>query len=209
MAKILISPLGSGSLDRNNSATRKYRTAKYQIDGKDYEKSFIASVLYEHLNLDGIIFIGTVKSMWEEVYETFCQEKNVNCDENYYCQLADKIAQLDYRSPLDSLDLSLIESVLGAKSRCILIKYGIDQAELWENFDKTIQVIDSLEKGDELYLDITHSFRSLSVFQFLTVTFIQELLSEKQIKISGVFYGMLDVTSGTKIYPSSRLKSLI
>lgn len=208
MAKILISPLGTGSLDRNNSATRKYRTAKYQIDGKDYEKSFIASVLYEHLNLDGIIFIGTVKSMWEEVYETFCQEKNVNCDENYYCQLTDKIAQLDYRSPLDSLDLSLIESVLGAKSRCILINYGLDQAELWSNFDKIIQVIDSLEKGDELYLDITHSFRSLSVFQFLTVTFIQELLSEKQIKISGVFYGMLDVTAELKYTPVVDLNPL-
>ncbi|OCR00149.1 CRISPR-associated protein [Oscillatoriales cyanobacterium USR001] len=194
MAKILISPLGTGSLDKNNTATRKYRPANYRIDGKDYQKSFIASALYEHLELDGIIFIGTVKSMWEEVYESFCKEKNLECNADYYCQLADKIDQMGYRSSLDSLDLSLLESVLGSKSKCILIKYGLDQAELWENFDQIIQVIYSLQDKDELYLDITHSFRSLSVFQFLTVTFIQDLFSEKKINIAGVFYGMLDVT---------------
>lgn len=208
MAKILISPLGTGSLDRNNTASRKYTPATYRIEGKDYHKSFIASALYEHLNLDGIIFIGTVKSMWEEVYESFCKEKNLECDETYYCELVDKIDKLGYLSSLDSLDLSLLESVLGSKSKCILIKYGIEQEELWENFDKIIQVIYSLEQGDELYLDITHSFRSLAVFQFLTVTFIQELLSEKHIKIAGVFYGMLDVTAELKYTPVVDLNPL-
>jgi hypothetical protein len=32
MAKILISPLGTGALNLNNTAAREYRTAKYRID---------------------------------------------------------------------------------------------------------------------------------------------------------------------------------
>lgn len=57
MAKILITPLGAGA------ANREYRKATYKLDEQQYESSFIASVLYKHLQLDGIIFIGTIKSM--------------------------------------------------------------------------------------------------------------------------------------------------
>ena len=76
MAKILISSLGVGGRFKNqDKPDREYRTTCYQIENKSYPKSiFMASVLYEHFDLDGIIFIGTVKSMWEEVYRFFCEK---------------------------------------------------------------------------------------------------------------------------------------
>ena len=82
MAKILISSLGAGSVTGvTENSIRKYRTTTYRIDGKDYQDSFVASVLYKHLKLDGIIFIGTVKSIWEEVYSFFYQERyNLSLD---------------------------------------------------------------------------------------------------------------------------------
>ena len=192
MAKILISPLGTGASTKKT--LREYRKANYRIDNKDYESSFIASVLYKHLNLDGIIFIGTVRSMWEEVYRFFCDEKNVEFDEEYYWELSEQIESLNYSSQLVSLNLSQLEGVLGQNSQCILTRYGLDQAELWENFDTIIQSIHSLKAGDEIYIDITHSFRSSSIFQFLTITFITDLLSDKKIEIAGVYYGMLEVS---------------
>jgi len=213
MAKILISPLGVGgrfkSADGSDTSEREYKNADYKISDKIYPGSrFVASVLCEHFQLDGIIFIGTVKSMWEEVYRFFCEKNHVDIDENYWFNLAQQIDKLNYNSSLDSLDLSKVRDVLGDPSQCILTKYGLDEIELWENFDKIIHVIKSLRNGDELYLDITHSFRSLSLFQFLAITFINDLLSEKEIKISGVYYGMLDVSTELGYTPIVDLKSL-
>ncbi len=213
MAKILISPLGVGrgfkGTDGSDKSQREYNKADYKIDDKPYPESrFVASVLYEHFKLDGIIFIGTVKSMWEEVYRFFCEKNHITMDEDYWFNLAQQIDKLSFNSSLDSLDLSKVRDVLGDRSQCVLTKYGLNELELWENFDKIINVINSLEYQDELYLDITHSFRSLSLFQFLTITFINDLLSEKQIKISGVYYGMLDVSKEMGYTPIVDLKSL-
>lgn len=208
MAKILISSLGTGSLNPNNTSKRQYRTAVYKIDGQSYERSFIASVLYEHLQLDGMIFLGTVKSMWEEAYESFCLEKGLTVDEDYYVKLSDTIDNLNYQSPLDSIDLSKLEAVLGEQSKCILIKYGIQDSELQENLDKIIQIVDYLEDGDEIYIDITHSFRSLSLFLFLVLIFVKDLKADRNIKIAGIYYGMLDVCREFEYAPIVNLKSL-
>lgn len=210
MAKILISSLGAGTLDRNNTAARAYRTATYRMndDGQDYTKSFIASVLYEHLQLDGIIFIGTVKSMWEEAYRVFSQENASEFREEDWLGLAGQIERLDRNSSLDSLDLTPVEHVLGDRSKCILIKYGLNEAELQENLDRILKIIDYLQEGDELYIDITHSFRSLSVFLLLVLIFLNDLEREKKIKIKGVFYGMLDVSRELGYAPVVNLQSL-
>lgn len=208
MAKILISPLGTGALNPNNKSAREYRTAKYRIEEKNYEKSFVSSVLYEHLKLDGIFFLGTVKSMWEEVYRVFCEEKNLEPDEEYYLQLSERIDKLDYQSDLSLLNLTPLENVLGEKSKCIVIKYGLNEQELQENFDEIIKIVDFLEDGDEIYLDITHSFRSLSLFMFLVLNFLNDLSEERNIQIKGVYYGMLDVTREFDYAPVVNLQSL-
>jgi CRISPR-associated Csx2 family protein len=208
MAKILISSIGTGALNTNNQAVREYRTAKYRIDEQEYNKSFISSVLYEHLKLDSIIFIGTVKSMWEEVYRVFCEEKNINFDEEYYFKLIETIESLNYQSDLDSLNLQPIKQVLGENSQCILIKYGLNEAELQENFDQIIKIVDFLQNGDELYIDLTHSFRSLSLFMFLVLNFVNDLYTERNIKVKGVYYGMLDVTREFGYAPVVDLQSL-
>lgn len=203
MAKILISPLGVGGYFKNKDGEqpeRDYRKTTYQIDQKSYPNSkFVSSVLYQHFDLDGIIFIGTVKSMWEAVYDFFCEIKQIAKDENYWLELASKIESSNCESSLDSLDLSKLQEVLGDKSECILVKYGINQNELWENFDRIIQVINSLDDGDEVYIDLTHAFRSLSVLQFLSITFIKDLLTNKKIKIAGIYYGMLDVARDSEL----------
>lgn len=210
MAKILISPLGvGGRFKAEDNSEREYQEAIYRIDDKSYPPSrFVASVLYEHFQLDGIIFIGTVKSMWEEVYRFFYEKASIDIDDEYWMTLAEKADKLNSKSNLDSLDLSKIDQVLGERSKCLLIKYGIDQSELSDNLDVIIEAVNSLQKGDELYIDITHSFRSLAIFQFLTITFINDLLADKEIKIKGVYYGMLDVIKEFNYAPIVDLKPL-
>jgi CRISPR-associated Csx2 family protein len=210
MAKILISSIGVGGRFKNpNNPDREYRKTSYKIQDTSYpESTFMASVLYEHFDLDGIIFIGTVKSMWEEVYRFFCHNKSLNQNDDYWYNLANKIDSLTYESELNAIELSPVEEILGKHSKCILTKYGLNESELWLNFDKILETIDFLQPGDEIYIDITHSFRSLSLFLFLTVTFLQDLVSEKNITIAGVYYGMLDVTSELKYTPVVDLKPL-
>ncbi|MEA5469905.1 TIGR02221 family CRISPR-associated protein [Spirulina sp. 06S082] len=209
MAKILITSLGVGLAGKNNLVEREYRKATYEIDGIKYSpRSFIASVLNEHLKLDGIIFLGTVKSMWEEVYNSFCTEKEIKLDDQYYYELDEKISNLNYTSSLDTLDLKPLEKILGDRSKCILMKYGITEQELQENLDRTIQIIDYLKNGDELYIDITHSFRSLSLFLFLILTFLNDLVSDRDIKIKGIYYGMVEAAGELKYAPIVNLQSL-
>lgn len=214
MAKILISSLGAGRpTGANEDSVREYRTAKYKIENQEYEDSFVASALDRHLKLDGIIFIGTIKSIWEEVYRSFYESKNGQSLEGealeYYCTLVDNIENLNYESELDSLNLSPIAKLLGQRSQCILIKYGLNEVELSENFDRIIKVVDSLKPGDEIYIDISNSFRSLSMFLFLVIGFIKDIAAEKGIKISGVYYGMLDAVRDVGYAPIVDLKSFI
>jgi len=205
MRKILISPLGSGPL-QGDKAQRVYRTATYHIEDQPYDSSFVASVLYEHIGLDDIIFIGTVKSMWEEVYRFFCEKRGVALDESLWLDLAQQIDDLNHTSDPTSLDLRPVEALIGDRSRCLLIHYGLTEDELWSNFDTVIQLISTLDNGDEVHIDITHSFRSLSLFLFLVMTFISDL-SDKQIQIGGIYYGMLDVSRELGYAPIVNLKS--
>ena len=195
MSKVLISPLGTGRRNEAlNREERDYFRARYRIDKTDYpQREFVASVLYDHFNLDDIYFIGTVKSIWERVYEYFCQANDHPTDEDYWLQLAQTIEGADRNTSPDSLDLQPVERAISPNSKCILIEYGLTESEIWNNLDKIVAAIYSLNEGDEIYLDITHSFRSLSLFQFLAIDFIKDLLAEKRITIAGVYYGMLDV----------------
>lgn len=124
MAKILISSLGVGGKFKNpNTPDREYRKTCYKIQDTSYpESTFMASVLYEHFNLDGIIFIGTVKSMWEEVYRFVCEKKSVTQNDDYWYNLASKIDGLTYESELNTIELSPLEDILGKHSKCILTK---------------------------------------------------------------------------------------
>ncbi|MDX1957340.1 MAG: TIGR02221 family CRISPR-associated protein [Leptospiraceae bacterium] len=193
MAKILISPIGTGQQKSDNSSSREYKTAKYKIDEMEYERSFVSSVLKEHLQIDHIIFIGTVKSMWEEVYRFYNEDKK-DFDLQYYDELATKINEFNYSCDLNLLDLDRLEKSLSERSKCKLIYYGLNEEELQKNLEIIINSINnSLEDGDEIFFDITHSFRSLSLYLFLVLMFITDLLKEKKIKVSGVYYGMLDV----------------
>lgn len=209
MAKILISPLGvGGRFKNNNSPDREYLEADYHIDDKKYKSRFMASALYEHFHLDGIIFIGTVRSMWEEVYRFFCNRNEFDFDEEYWLSLAERIDAMNHQSNLNDLDLATVRRVLGERSDCILIKYGLNDQEIWDNLDLIFKVISLLRNGDQVYVDITHSFRSLSLFLFLVLTFIRDLPQNKNIKIAGVYYGMLDISREIGYTPVINLKPL-
>ena len=180
MAKILISSIGTGS--RNGG----YNVAKYEIDKKIYEnEKFIAKALCEHLKIDKLFLVGTQKSIWEAVFEEFGGDEQIAISiyaakENN--NLVEFIPQIE----------AVIDKRLGTNgSKCFIIEYGKDENELWGNFDKFLQIATHLEPNDEIHLDITHSFRSLSLMSFIMSEFISNA-SGRELNIQGVYYGMLE-----------------
>ncbi len=108
-----------------------------------------------------------------------------------------KIMESKDNKTLNEEDLMVISNAIDSSlnhegSRCFVIDYGIKEEELWGNFEKFLTILDLIQEGDEVYLDITHSFRSLSMMSFIMSEFGQ---TQKRFEIGGVFYGMFEYAS--------------
>jgi CRISPR-associated Csx2 family protein len=208
MSKVLISSLGAGALNNKSISSREYRAAVYKFEGSDqeYKTSFVTTALSEHLQVDKIYLVGTSKSMWEEVYRYFSLVSSQEFDGGYWADLGEKVES--FRSGDPKLDEGDIENVNKAidgylkylrgsaagGSHCYIIDYGLNESELWKNFDVIMRIGDNLEENDEIYFDITHSFRSIPLFNYLMLDLMRILKLNSDFKLSGLFYGMLDVS---------------
>ncbi len=202
MSKVLISFLGT------SNKKREYRKAIYHFsDGYEEETSFIANALSSYYNIDKIILIGTVKSMWEEVYNTFGKDKET-FSEDKYLELSEFCTAANHNSKLELPYKKDIENVLGNDSKIILIKYGLNEDEIQYNSSEIMSIEQYLDNGDELFVDITHSFRSLPLFLMNCLIYLQNV-SKKKIQISHVTYGMLDVSIEMGYTPVVELNSVI
>lgn len=65
----------------------------------------------------------------------------------------------------------------------IAIPDGKDSEQMWEIFEV---IFDELQEGDELYLDITNSFRYLPMLLVVLVNYAKLL---KNVKVKAIFYG--------------------
>lgn len=210
MSKVLISFLGTGS--QNNGA---YRKAQYRISSPtdasmqtDYETSFVAEALASHYGVDKIILIGTVKSMWDEVYNSFCKRNELVVDEEYCLRLCEICQTATYDSPLCLPEVERLEAALGNDSHVVLVRYGLNEQEINFNISQVLNVEQYLHSGDELIVDITHSFRSLPLLLMNTLIYLKNV-SKKKINITHITYGMLDITRELGYTPVIDLKKVM
>ena len=186
--KVLIAGIGGGK----NKETGTYRVANYKIENKVYEqRSFITSALEEHYGIDKTIFIGTTGSMWDNLYEFYSKKFQKDYDENYHLDLMAIIDNATMDTNIDSLNLSKFNETFNDKIVAIVTKYGMNELEIFENFNLIIKLQDELEDGDEVYLDITHSFRSNAFWMFLVMNYLTDV-QDKNITVKAISYGMLE-----------------
>ncbi len=188
MSKVLISNLGTGNKDAGG-----YRTAKYEFNGIIQEDTSVAKVLSTGLRVDRIFLFGTTGSIWDWAYKAFggvdeefkqnlcLKQKDSLVNQFDICKIAEQI-----RTYLES-DLS---------SCCFLIKYGINDVEIRENFGLFVEAAKEIQDGDEIYLDITHSFRSLALMSYVMIDYMKAI--GKKIVLSGIYYGMVEVKETIK-----------
>lgn len=184
MAKILISSLGKGNKGGN------YNKAKYKIEtsGKVTieESNSIAKVLTKHLKIDKLFLLGTSGSAWDMIADNF------NSSEDVSLPLMDKVEHATVtQEDLLSLNKVIDEHLGTSGSQSWIIEYGINENELWNNFALLLEMSKSFQSGDEIYLDITHAFRSLPMMSFVMTEFAAQI-SNIDFKLSGIYYGMFE-----------------
>jgi CRISPR-associated Csx2 family protein len=221
MANILIAPLGVGPIDSKKVRKREYRKAHYAFYGEkeQFETSFASAFLVKKLNIDKVFFIGTAHSLWEEVYRYFTFKGGQEEDSEYWAGLASKVYSSNHAvenlAPQDliqtnkAVDLYLKKANLQATggTKSFIISYGLEEKEIWANTDVFWEIEESFQDGDNIFLDITHSFRSIPLFMYLMTDFTL-MLSNKDVKLQGIYYGMLDVSGELGYAPVVNLGSL-
>ena len=201
MAKVLISFLGTGRI-KNDASKREYEPTKYRIDNKDYECTFVSVALRKHLNIEKMMLVGTAHSMWEDVYREYAGEDDI------WLKIGEECSINNHASPLEIPHKEDIESAMGGGSKVVLVKYGFTQEEIKENSEIILGLESSLEKGDELFVDITHSFRSLPLFIMNLLIYLRDV-SPKKVKISGIYYGMLEAYKDLHYAPIVNLNEVL
>mgnify|MGYP002620113096 FL=1 len=220
MAKVLISFLGTGGVinkkqeesPSTDREPREYRKANYTINGESIgEYSFVSLALREKYQAKKVLMIGTVRSMWEEVYKSLKQMKDKDyqaINDNIYFDIAEHCEKGNYSSELTLPHQKEIEKELGEDSHIALIKYGLNEQELQENINIILSLDEYIKNGDELIIDITHSFRSLPIMVMQLLIYLKTI-SSKKINISHIFYGMLDITKEMGHTPIVDLTSIL
>lgn len=193
MRKILIASLGAGNKER------KYNNTNYIIDNKIYpNEKYVASALEKHFNIDKTFYIGTLGSMWENVYNHYCNKlkkiKNDNYEEEIFYKMAEFIEEPianKQKYPLDFINFKEFIETFDNKVIPIITSYGMNDREIFENFNNILTIMEQLEDGDKLYLDITHSFRANAFWMFLVMNYINDV-TDKDIAIEYISYGMYE-----------------
>jgi CRISPR-associated DxTHG motif protein len=75
-----------------------------------------------------------------------------------------------------------------------LMQYGVTNEEMIWNLNKLLTKAQNLVDGDEIYFDITHSFRSLPIYELLVINLSKATMG-KNIRIAAVSYGMFEASS--------------
>ena len=205
--KVLISFLGTGPLESRENRT--YRTADYHLGAEDLGcYPFVSAALRKYYRIDKVLLVGTAHSMWEEVYRWFCVERQQPIDDDIYFTIADACEHSNHASPLVIPNQEAIEQAIGQGSKVVLINYGITEQEVRENINIILGLQQYLENGDELIVDVTHSFRSLPIFMMSLLIYLQNV-SPKRITISHIHYGMLEVRSELGYAPIIDLRAMM
>lgn len=215
MAKILIAGLGKGFEDKETKEW-KYSSANYRIEGEEkvYEKrNFITSALEEHFKIDKTIYIGTTGSMWNKLYEHYYNGKIIKEEDKNYRDLLLNITKTATKdSKIEEFPIDKFNEDFYNRAEGIIKKYGMNTQEIYEIFNNIIKRINLLiknsnDKKHEIYLDITHSFRSNAMWMFLVINYLTDVLGENvKIEIKMISYGMFEARENG-ITPIVNLKS--
>ncbi|MCI6869034.1 MAG: TIGR02221 family CRISPR-associated protein, partial [Lachnospiraceae bacterium] len=190
-----------------------YRKTDYVVeiagaeDGKIVQSEYVAEIQIKEYEPDMVIILGTVKSGWAMFYSKFTEESELEQKVIDVLQLY-QIEQ-SYGMDTDNETLKELEQTIQqiyskklilSKEKPIDIKvcltrYGINNEQLLENYKNISDIEAYLDKNEEydVAFDITHSFRSLPIYNLIILNYLKQV-SSYHMRISHIFYGNYEVT---------------
>jgi len=112
---------------------------------------------------------------------------------SYLLTVLKKVLQPDriYIIGTDKSRWELADRLIGDYEK-VLIPFGTSQEDFWQMF----KALADLEvDGKDVYLDLTHGFRSIPLFISTAMNFFEKV---KDARIKGVYYGMFEVEGDEK-----------
>lgn len=177
---ILITTLGKGSRNKDDG----YQETKYQFDDKtSLSTPFIGFALLKLVpQIDKLIVLGTAGSIWDAWWQVL---PNVTDKDGDIFDGLTKIVKEETKN--DSL-LEKLSCILSRELKiCVECKYIPDSLDESSQLD-ILNIVNKIgNKGDQLYLDVTHGFRHLPMLELLSA-----FLKKKDVKIGNIFYGAFE-----------------
>ncbi|MDR2034019.1 MAG: TIGR02221 family CRISPR-associated protein [Helicobacteraceae bacterium] len=189
MAKILITSVGTGEIKKDSDG--EYKKTVYRIDGEEHEGTYIADILIKLKQIDNVIFIGTNKSAWDNLYLIFAEDdvEDEIYDKTHMQKLSTAGVEIDM---LQHYLRNVISKNRNADSHYFILDYENKDThnETWNNLQKLFEIRNLIKDGDEVYLDITHGFRYMPILNIFLLQFLS-IYNNYNFLIKGVYYGML------------------
>lgn len=182
-----------------------YVNAKYIMpESSDIvESPFVAEPLIKSDHWNKIVIIGTVKSSWSDLYMYFAE----NPDSDIYDELEGFEEQYGINTneaEMDAFEKRINEvynqehifskiAPYGIPAKVILTFYGVNKDQLQKNYARISTIKDSFTRNDANHVsfDITHSFRSLPIYNLVILNYLQKV-SSYNISIDHIYYGNLE-----------------
>lgn len=165
MSKKIITFLGTGNYEET---TYSY-TIKESNENISIKTRFVQEAIHEIVG-DGAVFYVALTDLARKTnwVDRTAKIKNFNTYEE---------KEVFFKGLKPILDKK------GIEYKEISLMDGKDEHEIWENFES---IFESLEDGDEVYVDVTHSFRSLPIIVMSVLNYAKFI---KNITIKAIFYG--------------------
>ena len=217
--RMLILSLGTGNLYQKKDLSAQeawesdseivYRSANYMISGEQemITSEFVAEPLIRRIKPDTILVIGTVRSAWSELYRVYSRKEG--CDRSAFEAMFAKENAYGIRTGREEIDrfqeeingyyreAKLFQQICpGVAVRVILTHYGINEEELKENYARISQIRSYLKEDAKnlVSFDITHSFRSMPLYNLIILNYINNLTA-CDVEIEHIYYGNLEISS--------------
>ncbi len=158
--------------------------------------SILGVAFYEKCRYGKEDFIGTETPFVQKNLLEYLQKKEEwSREDQVLVFLTDKARECNWDKGLESryngkvqkevphigLEKMLLD--MGISYQAVSIPEGKDSGEMWDLFEV---IYEQLQEGDELYLDITNSFRYLPMLLVVLVNYAKLL---KDVKVRAIFYG--------------------
>lgn len=161
-----------------------YQHVAYELpDGSVQEAAFVGYALADTLGPDRLVILGTTGSMWDQLLEAGRGTSLPDTDHETLMEAVD--AEDVGQTQLDTLAAALTDS-LGRSVTLALIPSGLTEADQAGVLDVLVRHV---EDSDELYLDITHSYRHLPMLVVMAVLYLRAL--RPALTVQQVFYARL------------------